>query len=173
MKKIKLLITGVALSLMASNANAWLLDGDNYTSVYGAYSTGKIKNDVYSSQILGFEQGRNFSSNWYGGLALEYGVYKKESNKDDTLIDLRASSIIAKIGYRPTERTQIYGEVGGMAGKTGSFEPLFGAGLRWNVFDNIGVFAEYRRISVPSSGASSDSYTINSGLIGLQLYLRY
>lgn len=170
MKKIKMLIAGAALSLMASNANAWLLDGSNYVMGNAGFSSGTIKENTISSQNIGLEIGKNFSEDWYSALFFEYSVYAIEDEYYD--IGLRAGTAAIKVGYRPTSSTLIYA-MGGLSGEVSSFGPTLGAGARWEVLSQVALYAEYRRTSVSTKEGVDNTYVINAGHAGIQLYFRY
>jgi hypothetical protein len=168
----KLTVSAIASLLLVTNADAWLLDGDNYTMLNAGFSAGSIDGSVITSQNIGLELGRNLSPEWYASLLMDYASYNIETESDDIRIGLRAATVALKTGYRPTETTLIYGMLG-LAGKKDTFGPVFAGGLRWEAAEHFSLFGEYRRISVSSSSGVSNSYVINSAMVGLQLYFRY
>ena len=174
MNRIKKLVAGVLLSMiLGTSANAWLIDGEDYILLNGGAGLGKIKDETISSQFVAFELGRNFTRDWYGSLVAEYSVYSIETDNNSNLtFGTRSGSIALKVGFRPTKHTLVYA-LGGMAGDEKLFGPVFGAGYRWDVFRNLGIFTEISRTSIASSSVTDDSYVVNSGRIGLQLFLRY
>lgn len=172
MKINKLIVSGIASLLLTTGANAWLLDGDNYTMLNAGFSAGTIEGEAITSQGIGLELGRNLSPDWYASFLAEYAVYNITTNDKNIDIGLKATTIALKAGYRPMKTTLIYGLIG-LSGKVNTFGPVFGGGLRWDIADHLSLFGEYRRTSVSSSVGVNNAYVISSGVVGVQLYFRY
>jgi hypothetical protein len=168
-KKVGKIISAFAATMIASSANAWMYDGENYIGINAQYGAGSIESEVIVSQAVGLELGRNFSPDWYGAVVLEYSTYdiKQSSTIDEK--GLNGLDVCGKIGYRPTKSTLVYG-LAGIAIQKESNGVLFSGGLRWNIFQNAGFFIEGRSMSVTSNGKN---YTSVYGLGGINLFLNF
>lgn len=159
------MVAACFIGMITTSANAWLIDGEDYIGLNSYLSEGKIDSKTFTTQAIGIEIGRNFTQDWYAGLTAEYIVYNINNSTFNEKA-LNGIDVLAKIGYKPTSSTTLYG-LSGVAEQGGI---IFGGGFRWDMFENAGVFVEGRKSTVT---ANEKNYKATHALGGISLFLRY